>query len=110
LKDFDMRFNALDKVLSKLSKQYAVPKPKLLCKTLKKLWGYYAPNTIVISLRLLHRDLSTATRTLRHEFYHYLEDELCLDDRTTELKARRFEKNIWACEVLPITQTILTDF
>lgn len=110
MKDFDVRFNVLDKVLSNLSKQYAVPKPKLLCKPLKKLWGYYAPDTIIISLSLLHSDLSTATRVLRHEFYHYLEYELDLHEQKSELKARRFEKNIWTCQILPISQTVLTDF
>lgn len=110
MKDFDMRFNILDQVLSKLSKQYAVPKPKLFCEELKNVWGFYALGKITIRRSLLHSNLSTAVRTLRHEFYHYLEDELCLDERKSELKAKRFEKNIWSCEVLPIGQTVLTDF
>ena len=109
-KDFHIRFNVLNTVLSNLSKQYAIPKPKLLCKPLKKLWGLYALGTITIDFKLLVSNLSTATRTLKHEFYHYLEDELPLDQRKSELKAKRFEKNILSCKVLPISQTVLTDF
>lgn len=108
-KDFHFRLDILKNVVSKLSKEFGVPEPKLKWKTLKGLYGYYAPNTIIVDFNILRLNLSQSVRTVRHEFYHYLQDEFCLDERKSEVKARRFEKDIWANGILPKGQKRLLE-
>ena len=113
MKDLDkvvhFRFNILKKVISKLAREFGVPEPKLKWKISKGLYGYYAPDMIIVDFHILRLNLAQSVRTVRHEFYHYLQDEFCLDERKSEVKARRFEKDIWANEILPKGQKKLLE-
>jgi len=110
MKDFEKRFKLLCTVRDRLARDFGVEKPKLLAKNLKGIHGYYIFNKIIINLDTLHNNLSRAVETVRHEFCHYLMDFLVLDDRRSELKAKRFERNMLALGVLPINQRLLTNF
>ena len=107
MKDFNSRFEVVQNVLAKLSFEFGVDKPKLLVKHLSKLHGFYAIDVITLNSDTLHNNLSVAIKTVRHEFCHYLEDILNLPDNKSEMKARRFEKNILALGILPKNQTKL---
>jgi len=107
MKDFESRFEVVQNVLAKLSLEFGVEEPKLLAKSMKLLHGFYTLGTITLNLNTLHNNLSAAVKTVRHEFCHYLEDILWLPENKSELKARRFEKNVLALGVLPKNQTRL---
>jgi len=107
MKDFESRLGVVKNILQKLSLEFGVKKPNLSLKSMERLHGFYTLNTITLNLNTLHNNLSTAIKTVRHEFCHYLEDALSLDECKSELKARRFEKNILALSILPKNQTRL---
>jgi len=104
MKDFESRLDLAKNVLRKLSSEFDVEAPKLMVKNMKQLHGFYVFNTITLNTNTLHDDIAEALRTVRHEFYHYLEDILCLPEGKSEMKAKRFEKNKLSLGVLPKTQ------
>jgi len=107
VKDFESRFKIAQNVLSKLASEFEVEIPKLMVKNMKKLHGFYALDTITLNTNTLHNNLAEALRTVRHEFYHYLQDVLDLPEKKSELKAKRFEKDVFSLEILPKSQTKL---
>jgi len=98
------RLEIVKKVLAKLAQEFNVEKPHLFIKPMKTLHGYYVIDEITLNSNTLRDNLSMAVKTVRHEFYHYLEDILSLDSRKSEVKARRFEKNILSLNILPKSQ------
>ena len=110
MKDVETRLHYLSRSLKGLAETFGVRKPNLLVTSLKKAHGFYALDTITINVATLRNNLSLALTTLRHEFCHYLQDELELDDRKPELNAIRFEKNILTLGVKPISQRLLQEF
>jgi len=107
MKDLGFRFKTAKNMLRQLSLEFDVETPKLRIKPMKKLHGFYTLNTITINTDSLHTNLAETLRTVRHEFYHYLEDVLCLPERKSEMKAKRFEKNKLSLGLLPKNQTKL---
>lgn len=103
MKDLNSRIKALDIILEGLVTEFGVYFPKLSFKSMRSLHGFYASDKITINLNTLHNNLAEASRTLRHEFYHFLEDILSLDESKSELKAKRFEKG-QLCGILPKSQ------
>jgi hypothetical protein len=104
MKDLNSRFEVVQNIVAKLSSEFGVEKPKLIVKSMSKLHGFYAVDVITLNLDTLHNNLSVAIKTVRHEFCHYLEDILDLPENKSEIKARRFEKNILALGILPKNQ------
>lgn len=105
VKDFISRFELAQKLLIKLSREFGVDKPKLIVKPMNKYHGFYSWALITLNQKTLHDNLAEALRTVRHEFYHYLEDIYNL--RQNEFKAKRFEKDAFSTEILPRSQTRL---
>ena len=104
-----IRREILNNTLNRLAKEFGVSKPNLLIRPLTGLWGTYSilRTEITIDTKIFQTNISKAITTLKHEFYHYLEDIQDLDDKKSELKARRFEKNPLSFIILPKSQTQL---
>ena len=100
----------VNRILRELCKDFGVPTPELIIESpSKSLYGWYdGDNGIHICSDTL-KSLSNSITTLRHEFAHYVQD-LYDEYKKPELQAKRFEKNTLALEILPISQTRLTDF
>ena len=109
MKNLNFRLDTVKNVLAKLSNEFDVDKPELHFKNMKRLHGFYTFDAITLNLDTLHNNLAEAVRTVRHEFYHYLEDILSLPKKKSELKARRFEKNRLVLGILPKSQTKLVE-
>ena len=107
MKNLNFRFEYTKNILRKLCQEFDVETPKLTVKTMSKLHGFYTFNVITLNLETLQNNLAEALRTVRHEFYHYLQDVLDLPEKKSELKAKRFEKDMFSLEVLPKSQTKL---
>ena len=108
MKGLDFRKKILQNTLQRLTTDFGVPSPILQFKKMKRLHGFYTFFMITINLKTLEENLAEANRTLRHEFYHYLEYALSLPNKKSELKARRFEKK-YLRETLPKTQKKLSE-
>jgi len=108
--DHNTRLEVVKNVITNLAIEFGVDKPTLTLKHMSKLHGFYAIDVITLNSNTLHNNLSMAIKAVRHEFCHYLDDILNLPNNNSELKARRFEKNILSLSKLPISQTTLEKF
>ena len=105
------RVRIIRNLIKKLSKEFGVDEPKLGFQDMELLHGFYlwCDEKIVLNNSICDLNLAEALRTVRHEFYHYLEDVLGLPEKRSELKAKRFEKGR-RVEVLSKYQTKLVKF
>ena len=101
-------FLVAHKILAKLSREFGVSIPDLDADCPANLSGCYYCGEVHVNEETL-RSIVRTVKTSRHEFAHYLQDLFNLEGKA-ELKARRFERNLFALGLLPKSQTVLVSF